>query len=294
MVFRGVPSFAKSLRDTGFTVMSVANNHTGEHGLAPMRDTFRNLETAGIAIVGERDNGRIAQPLVQEVKGLTIGWLGYTWIPSKNYKQDYKALAVPGPLEMAKEARQFRDHVDFLIVSVHWGREYLLVPPRRVVEEAHAIAEAGADLILGHHPHVLQGVERHEQCYIVYSLGNFLFDDWQRRLRETAVFQCSIVSGKIAEAKFIPVAINRNFQPDPASSKVSARILRRIDESSALIRDYAAHSPCDSDALNREHKAKRRMVFENMLFLLLNLKKMGPRTAYQKLRHRITFLPALT
>ncbi len=294
MAFRGVPSFAESLHDTGFTVMSVANNHTGEHGLTPMRETFRNLEAAGIAIVGERDQGRIAKPLVQEVKGLKIGWLGYTWIPSKNDKQDYKALAVPGPLEMAREVQQFRDAVDFLIVSVHWGNEYLLVPPRRVVEEAHAIAAAGANLVLGHHPHVLQGVEWREQCYIVYSLGNFLFDDWQKRLRETAVFQCSIVSGKVAEPKFIPVAINGSFQPEPANSRVSARILRRIEESSARIHDYAAHSPDDSDALKLEHKMKRRMVFENMLFLMCNVGKMGPRTAYQKLRHRITFLPALT
>jgi poly-gamma-glutamate synthesis protein (capsule biosynthesis protein) len=293
MEFRGAPSFAQTLWDTGFTVMNVANNHTGEHGLAAMQDTFRNLEKAGLSIVGLRDQDRISKPLVQIVKGLRIGWLSYTWILSKHLQQDLKELAYPRRFDMAKEVREFRGQVDFLIVSAHWGKEYLLVPPRRVVEEAHAMAEAGADLILGHHPHVLQGVEWHEGCYIVYSLGNFLFDDWQRRLRETAVFQCAIVSGKVTEPKFIPVAINRHFQPEPAGSEESARILRRIEKSSARIHDYAVHSPCDSDALKQEREVKRRMVFENMLFLLLNLRKMGPRTAYQKLRHRVTFLPSL-
>lgn len=293
MVFRGVPSFAQTLRDTGFTVMSVANNHTGEHGLAAMQDTFSILENAGLSIVGLRDQGRVSKPLVQTVKGLKIGWLGYTEILSKNSQQDCNELAHPRRFDMAKEVREFRSQVDFLIVSVHWGNEYLLVPPRRVIDEAHAIAEAGADLILGHHPHVLQGVEWHGQSYIVYSLGNFIFDDWQRRLRETAVFQCSIVSGKVTGPRFVPVAINETFQPEPANSSASARILKRIEESSALIQNYSANSPFDADALNQEHKVKRRMVVENLLFLLLNLGKMGPRTAYQKLRHRVTFLPSL-
>ncbi len=154
MEFRGVPGFANALRDSGFTVVTVANNHVGEHGLEVMRDTARHLRSTGIDVIGIRGKTRTALPLIQEIKGLRVGWLAYTWIVSKNTSQDIEALSWTRGDEVANEVAALRPEVDFLIVTPHWGREYVSVPPRSVIDHAHAMADAGADLVLGCGPHV--------------------------------------------------------------------------------------------------------------------------------------------
>jgi poly-gamma-glutamate capsule biosynthesis protein CapA/YwtB (metallophosphatase superfamily) len=79
MEFRGLPEFGQALRDVGFNVMTVANNHVGDYGPEGMWDTVNNLQSAGVHVLGLRDKNRTATPLIQETKGLRIGWLAYTW-----------------------------------------------------------------------------------------------------------------------------------------------------------------------------------------------------------------------
>jgi len=287
MEFRGSPSFAQTLRSYGFTVLTVANNHVGEHGREAMRETFSSLCSAGLEVIGIRNGTRTSVPLVQEVKGLRIGWLAYTWLVSGNSDLDRESLAYTKGAEVPHEVAMLRPQVDFLIVSAHWGREYVTVPPQTVINNAHAIADAGADLILGHHPHVLQGIERRGQCLIVYSLGNFLFDMWQPRLRETALFRCTIESGKICSPEFVPLLINKKFQPALATSARATRILRRIERRSNALKDPTlAPLRDDTRVAQLERKKKRWLARVHLLYLAVSLKRMGIQIAYQKLgRH---------
>lgn len=294
MEFRGLPRFAEALRTSGFTVLNVANNHTGEHGEAVFLDTVNNLESAGITVVGLRGTTQISSPVIQQVKGLRIGWLGYTWITSKHNGQDRKMLACPGRDDPASEVEKLRSEVDFLIVTAHWGNEFVPVPPQRIIDQAHAIADAGADLILGHHPHVLQGTERFGKSLIVYSLGNFLFDMWQPNLRETALFRCEIRNGEIVSHDFVPVKLNRQFQPTPATSRSRARIFKRIERSSQAISEPALNKFRDNQrAKKNETWYKYTMIIGQIPYLLISLRRMGFRIAYQKLCRRVRFLPPL-
>jgi len=289
--FRGLPAFANALHSCGFTVMTVANNHVGEHGPEALRDTVNNLRSAGMDVIGLRDNTRTSMPLIQEIKGVRIGWLAYTWIASKHSNQDRSVLSWTKGDEIPNEVAALRPEVDFLIVTAHWGREFVAVPTQRIIDHAHAIADAGADLVLGHHPHVLQGTERRGKCLIVYSLGNFLFDEWQSWLRETALFRCSIEDGRVQASEFVPLKINRNFQPMRAKKAQAARILRNIEQSTRAINDPELACLRDEARAERlEAKFKRRIFRSQILFLAANVGRMGPRTAYQKLCRR---MPAL-
>jgi gamma-polyglutamate biosynthesis protein CapA len=289
MEFRGPPEFARALRDSGFTVMAVANNHTGEHGLETLHDTVNNLRSAGIKVIGLRGQHQTAEPLIQEIKGLRIGWLSYTWIVSKHVEQDCNALSWTKGTEVAAEITAVRRNVDFLIVSAHWGREFVTVPPQKIIGQAHIMAEAGADLILGHHPHVLQGTEQHQNGLIVYSLGNFVFDMWQPALRETALFRCTIENTKISNSEFIPLQLNRHFQPMLATETQASRILRAINQSTRAISDPDLASLREDTTLaNIEAAFKRRLFRQQLLYLAGSIFRMGPRIAYQKIGRRIS------
>lgn len=292
--FRGLPEFASTLRNCGFTVMTVANNHAGQHGLEAMRDTVNNLRSAGIDVIGLRNKTWTATPLIQVIKGLRIGWLAYTWIVSKHIAQDRQALSWTEGSEVADEVAALRREVDFLIVTAHWGREYVLVPSQSVVDHAHAMAKAGADLVLGHHPNVVQGIERRGRCLIVYSLGNFVFDMWQSRLRETALFRCIIESGEVRNPEFVPLKLNRNFQPMPATKVEAARILQKIEQSARAINDPTLDSlRNEALAARLEAEFKRWMFWGQIRHLAVSLGvgRIRPLIAYQKLCRRVSWLP---
>jgi gamma-polyglutamate biosynthesis protein CapA len=286
--FRGLPEFATALHDSGFTILTVANNHAGEHGREALIDTINNLRSAGVKVIGLRDKKCTAVPLIQEINGIRIGWLAYTWIVSKNTSQDRGLLSWTRGHEVPAEIAALRPNVDFLIVSAHWGREIIRVPPRNVIDAAHGMAEAGADLVLGHHPHLLQGIEQHGKCVIVYSLGDFVFDDWLPWFRERAIFRCTIEAGNVSNPEFIPLMSNRQFQVVPATKAQRTRILRKIDKSTrAIIDPRLARLRDESRARRLEARRKRLFGGARILFLIANIGRMGPRIAYQKLCRRL-------
>ena len=294
MEFRGEPSFARALRDCGFSVITVANNHVGEHGLEALRDTTTNLSSAGIKVIGLRGKSGTALPLIQTIRGVKIGWLAYTWIVSKHVAQDKKTLAWTRGDEVPGEVAALRSEVDFLIVSAHWGREFIAVPPQKIIDQARSIADAGADLILGHHPHVLQGTEWRGPSLIVYSLGNFLFDMWQARLRQTALFRCTIGDGRILTSEFVPLIINRSFQPMPAPDHRAVQLKKTIEQRSKALQDSKYASVRDNARAAQLEAAWKRWLFRTQLFhLVLSVGRMGPQISFQKLCRRVPGLARL-
>jgi poly-gamma-glutamate synthesis protein (capsule biosynthesis protein) len=194
---RGDPEYASNLRSAGFTAMSIANNHAMQHGIGAFESTVEFLEAAGIRCVGLRGKDEwCAQPAVQTTRnGLRVGLLGYSWRP-RQYGTGEPPYAEGDVEAVLRDVTRLRRSTDAVIVSLHWGEEFLNLPSVAEVEAGRRIIDAGASVIVGHHPHVVRPVERYGNGIICYSLGNFVTDMiWQPALRSGAVLECKLSRG---------------------------------------------------------------------------------------------------
>ena len=176
---RGAPQTAESLGAAGFDIVSLANNHMMDFGPEGIVDTCRRLDAEGIAFVGAGKNLREAtSPLILSRNNATIGVLAFCDVRqvSALYATENAPGVAPFNIDAAAAAvRQLRPQVDWLIVHMHWGEEMSQLPSSQQRSHAACLAAAGADLILGHHPHVLQPVEEIDNALVAYSMGDFLF-----------------------------------------------------------------------------------------------------------------------
>jgi poly-gamma-glutamate synthesis protein (capsule biosynthesis protein) len=184
-----------ALKANGIKIVSFANNHVMDQGWAGFAETREHLREEGMLFAGSGDTAALAwQPVIVEAKGIKVGWLGMTrWLnggrnPDKDdqphvnfFPYPGESVGAPGMDEagVLEAIRQARQKCDFLVLSIHWGVEYAPAPRIEDVETAHKMLEAGASVIVGHHPHVLQPVETYRttdgrDTIIFYSLGNFL------------------------------------------------------------------------------------------------------------------------
>lgn len=194
--FRMPPKYVQVLLDGGVDIVNLANNHVWDYGLQGIKDTFAYLDDAGIKHVGAGETTEEAKkPVIIELKGRRIGFLGYFWDD--------------GNLE--EEVSVLKQKVDVVVVNFHWGIEGSNYPEHYQVYMAHRAVDAGADLVIGHHPHVLQGMEKYNNGIIAYSLGNFIFGGNSRRQHDTVVLQLIIRDNQIIPA-VIPVRVT-DWQP---------------------------------------------------------------------------------
>jgi len=186
LCLRGDPAYADVLAEARFDVLSLANNHLFDYGLAGFRDTYQVLETAGIGVLGAGETLSAAtQPLILERKGLLrIGFLAYC--DGSTRPSDFAAHGHFGVASLDKDAvladiRRWHTEVDHLVLLLHWGLEYSPLPTPEQVDLAHTAVDAGVNLILGHYSHMLQGIETYGGAVIAYSLGNCTDSDvdWQ-------------------------------------------------------------------------------------------------------------------
>lgn len=183
-IFRSPPSFGKSLVKGGIDIVSLANNHANDGGTKGLIETIGTLERLGIKYVGAGRNHFEARSLrIIEVKGKKIGFLAYTDLANIGLSTASATSSRPGVASAQTKAifdeiKAAKRKVDFLVVSFHWGVEYQIGEPNaRQKNLAYSCIDEGADLIVGHHPHVLQKVEVYNGKTIAYSLGNFVFDN---------------------------------------------------------------------------------------------------------------------
>ena len=174
------PAAFDRLVAAGFDVMSVANNHSGDMGKVAFADMLQHLPSYGITPLGGGMNLTQAHTgVVKTVRTTTVGFLAYCEIEP----QDFAATAsTPGHAWldaslMQADIERLRPQVDYLIVFTHWGIEYVLQENGEQIAMAHAAIDAGADFVVGAHPHVRQPSESYKGKPIVYSLGNFVFDE---------------------------------------------------------------------------------------------------------------------
>lgn len=241
-LLRASPEMINSLKYAGFDILSFANNHAMDYGKFALLDTIKLLQKNNIAIIGAGKNFYEANsPKIFNIKGFKIGFVGYsTILPEKSVADTNKAGIARGrgdirdrldkniKLILKKNLTSLREQVDYLIVSCHWGKELVFYPDKLQIELGHYLIENGADLVFGHHPHVIQGIETYKGKLIVYSLGNFVFASVRDITRESFIFQIVLDScGEIKEIKLIPVFLNKS-QPEIATGKKAAEILYRL------------------------------------------------------------------
>jgi len=252
---RGSPESAPALCDAGFNVLSIANNHIMQHGKKAFSETIGILKKNGIFCVGLNSVNNISNVYSFEKDKIKIGLVSYSLRPEKYHAS--KSLYASGALDgITAQVNELSDLFDVVIVSLHWGEEYMNIPSQGQIHFAHEIIDAGASLIIGHHPHVLQGIEKYKRSYIVYSLGNFIFDKWQRNCRETIILDCDIDQNGIKDLNFVPVIINKNYQPQLAMDSTKIRIVNNISKYTQAIYKNSTKDP-DSDTQQYTKKSKR-------------------------------------
>lgn len=165
--FRFKPDVVQVIKDAGITIVSIANNHALDQGWGGREDTKKFLEAGGVSYFGNPKNEHDENVHISNISGSRVAFLGYD---DTIFKIDVDAAAA--------YIQQLKAENDYVIVSVHWGVEYVHTPTSRKVELAHRFADAGADLVIGHHPHVVQTMEIYNGVPIFYSLGNFVFDQY--------------------------------------------------------------------------------------------------------------------
>lgn len=242
--FRGPPTAADALRDAGFDVVSLANNHSLDYGEAAQAETLALLDAAGVAHVGSGRNEAAAYaPTFVEARGLRLAFLGYVNVPVEFNGFDtahWRAvgerpgLAWAEPARVAADVAAARAQADLVIVLLHAGYEGRTTPNAIQRANAYAAIDAGAALVLGAHPHVLQGVEQYHGGWIVYSLGNFVFDGFTGVSNESAILFVTLGRDGVETLTWTPVVI-RNGRPHLAADSTAAAIRQRIERLSAAL-----------------------------------------------------------
>ena len=227
--FKGDPDYTEILTDGSVEVVTLANNHSGDYGEQGLADTETALEEAGIDYcIGDTIT-------VKEVNGVKIAFIGIF----VNYGTDDSENQLRSDIENAK-----KQGAELIITAFHWGSEKATQPDETQQSLAHIAIDCGADLVVGHHPHVLQGIEKYNGKYIAYSLGNFCFGGNSNPSdMDTMIFrQTFTISGdgaaKDDDVTVIPCSISsdqgyNNYQPTPAEGEAAASIIARLNEYSA-------------------------------------------------------------
>jgi len=215
-VYRGPAEAAEGLVLAPRNIMTLANNHILEHGPALLDETKAILDGVGISHAGlNREKTRGPQVLRWEQNNLSFSLFCDSLIP------DISGRTIdPDASEkwLLKSLRQ--DDSDVRIVSLHWGDEYISVPSPDQRRLGRLLVENGAALVLGHHPHVLQPVQRIGSGLVAYSLGNFLFDqDWTPETRLGGILDLDIGPGGVSRWEFRPTQNDRFCQPYPATEE---------------------------------------------------------------------------
>lgn len=216
MEMRGHPEAAARLSLSGFTMLNVANNHMMQHGMHAFTDTVDALRHAGMGVVGVADSGvRSCVPQVAAANGLTVTLLGYAFERDK-YARGEIGYAFGPDCDIPGQIADAKRESDIVICSVHWGVEFIRHPSIEEEQLGRQWIDAGADLVLGHHPHVTRRIERYRRGLIAYSLGNFVFDMlWNPALRTGLVLRVRLSRNGVDGYDTDFVWIDDDFQPRP-------------------------------------------------------------------------------
>jgi len=225
MIFCGDPQFIKGLLFAGIDVANLANNHIGNHGQTGIEQTQTLLNENEILISG-----------LDGISYKRVGETPFAFLGYNGVKPEVDGVNWINKEQIAKDIQEAKLNADIIVVSFHWGKEYSAKPvtdpaiaPFDPQEIAHLAVDSGADLIIGNHPHWIQGVEIYKEKLIVYAHGNFIFDQmWSQKTREGVIGKYVFYENKLIDFAFIPVVINDYAQPELLNGEDKDRILEYI------------------------------------------------------------------
>jgi poly-gamma-glutamate synthesis protein (capsule biosynthesis protein) len=250
LIMRAIPEAVEGLKYAGFNVLSLANNHALEHGEEALFETIDILLQNSITPIGANsDISKAREPLILDIKGITIAFLAYCLVPDKT-----AYISIRNPEDICSDAKKAKSRADILVVSLHWGSEYIEKPSPSQIRLAHQIIDSGADLILGHHPHVLQGVEEYHNGLVAYSLGNFVFDlNCVKETRSTVILECELSEDGVVGYKLVPMHINDQYAPYPLQGEEGEVLLARL---SRLSTELKGEESASYDEEEQEYKRR--------------------------------------
>lgn len=237
-LFRAHPNVILALKDLGFDVLSLANNHIYDYGREAIFETIDHLNKHGIKPVGyDRRDKHSSQAAIAISNGLRVAFLAYSQFPDKQ-----KNIYAPSFYKrIAADIVNTKKQAEFVVVSFHWGIEYEKEPTKAQRDLAKHVAQSGADLIVGHHPHIFQGIEVINQTVVAYSLGNFIFDQSAIYTTDGLILDWQIDENRLQQIKIYPVKINigSNARNDCNVSvvigSVAQKILNRVQQLSNIL-----------------------------------------------------------
>lgn len=233
--FRGHPDGVAGLKLAGFDAVSIANNHMLDYGWGPLRDTISSLWDAGIGTAGAgKDTDAAWTPAtIETTQGARVAFLAFSHIlpPGFLAGEDRPGIA-SGRMDrklVVKAIRDAKKSHDYVIVSYHWGVEYEDDANGDQVRWARETIDAGADMVLAHHPHVIQGVEFYKGRLIAYSLGDFVFDHYSRKTGEAFILEAELGPDGTPEALAVPVYLDDTYgHPKVVKGAHAGEILTRL------------------------------------------------------------------
>jgi len=262
-IYRGETETLPTLREAGIDVVTVCTNHTMQHGQAAFDACMVACKAAGLRISGaDSATAGIQRTLEMDVSGRRVCVLSYNLRPVQ-YRTAPPAWPSPTRELMTREVAKASARADVVLVTLHWGDEFIEYPSPDQVAMAHALVDAGADVIIGHHPHIVQGIERYNGAVIAYSLGNFVFDQWQPRLRRSLMLELHVHGRKQVDYTVHPTVIGGRYAPEPCEGELRQRELEHHRRLAALI---GVH---DTDAyraeLDTQYKRFRKEILMHYL-----------------------------
>lgn len=209
---RGIVRYAEFLQQAGFNVVNIANNHIFQHGIDDFENTLKLLTDRGIGIVGLRDNGCLSN--VVRIGDQSVCLLGCSARPRQGFvgQPPYREFDEKSYYEEITEARK---KYSFVCVSMHWGEEFIEIPSNNEKRIARKLIDAGANVVVGHHPHVIREVEEYNGGLIAYSLGNFICDMiWNEKTRKTGYLYVEFADRSISSWKMVYGRIDDSYFPE--------------------------------------------------------------------------------
>lgn len=237
--FRMKPVSLMALRGAGFDIVSFANNHVGDYSTTAFIETLENLATNSILYTGAGKNyTEVITPAIINVRDIKIGFLatsdvGPNWLKATDQSTGLTAQAgilLASDPKLSEVIKNAKTKVDILVVSYHWGNEYSPTNARQI-KLAHSAIDSGADIVVGHHPHVMQRVEIYKDKPIFYSLGNFIFDQY---------FSPHTMRGMVAQVSIDPYTkvIKHKLYVSPQSKQFIPQALIPFDEAMLITKTF--------------------------------------------------------
>jgi poly-gamma-glutamate synthesis protein (capsule biosynthesis protein) len=206
-----------------FAALGLANNHTLDFGEEGLRETKKYLSAGDISFFGDYFNRGDNTSVVIRVNGKKIGLAGYHALSGKNMEN------------VVIDIQKMKQVCDLVIALPHWGEEYEFIPSNSQVVDAHTLADAGADMVIGGHPHVIQPIEIYGRKPIFYSLGNFIFDQYfSEEVMEGLAIRVTIKEEGPIEYELIPLINDRLSRVRPMNRDEAAKVIKKITEASDM------------------------------------------------------------